>query len=99
MKTAPAQIIRQAIETKYLCPTNFKGSRIKATCARGSITVHCNDALNAEENHIAAADALIARFLKEDATRYAQAPEKNPWAAPRIVGQLESGNYAHIFAW
>jgi hypothetical protein len=89
--------IRQSIETKYLCPTSTKGSRIKAECARGSITLHWDDALNTDENHIAAADALIARFLQEDATRYGQDAKKNPWGAPRSVGQIASGNYVHVF--
>ena len=35
----------QAIETRYLGPTNTRGSRIKATAAAGSITIHYDDAL------------------------------------------------------
>ena len=31
--------IMQAIEVKYLAPTNTRGSRLKATAAAGSITV------------------------------------------------------------
>ena len=48
----------QAIETKYIPASNYRGSRIKATCERGSITVSYDDALNGEEAHIAAAQAL-----------------------------------------
>lgn len=29
----------QAIRTVYLCPTNSRGSRIKASCAAGSVIV------------------------------------------------------------
>ena len=32
----------QAIQTKYIGPTNTKGARIKAFCAAGSITIPYN---------------------------------------------------------
>jgi len=54
--------VLQAITTKYLGPTDYKGSRIKAKSARGSLTVHYNDALNTEDNHREAAEALIAKL-------------------------------------
>jgi hypothetical protein len=54
--------ITQAIETRYLGPTNTKGGRIKATAAAGSVTVPYDHALNADANHKAAADALIAKM-------------------------------------
>jgi len=86
---------RQAIVTKYVGPTNFKGSRIKATCERGSITIEWSDALNSEQNHVAARCALIAKFLKEDAARYGS--NANPWGKPMIAGQIPSGAYVHVF--
>lgn len=46
---------RQAIATKYIGHTNFRGSRVKATCQARSITIGWDDALNSEENHAAAA--------------------------------------------
>lgn len=52
----------QAIITKYLPPTSFKGSRIKAAAAAGSIIVHIDHALNIEDNHAAAAEALAGKF-------------------------------------
>jgi hypothetical protein len=52
----------QAIVTKYIGPTNFKGSRVKATAAAGSVTLHWDDALNSDDNHTAAAKALAARY-------------------------------------
>ena len=45
----------QAITTKYLGPTNVRGSRIKATAAAKSITVDYDDALNSADNHACAA--------------------------------------------
>lgn len=85
----------QAITTKYLPATNFKGSRIKAECERGSITISYPDELSGDACHIAAVDALIAKFVKEDAARYGT--ERNPWTKPRACGQMKSGDYAHVF--
>lgn len=52
----------QAIITKYLGPTNTKGSRIKATCAAGSITKGYDNALDSDENHRAVAEALCKKL-------------------------------------
>ena len=54
--------VLQAITTKYLGPTNVKGSRIKATCTAKSVTVSCDHALNIENNHAAAAGALAEKM-------------------------------------
>lgn len=54
--------MRQAIVTKYLGPTNFKGSRVKATAEAGSVTLSWDDALGIEENHLRAAVALREKF-------------------------------------
>lgn len=54
--------ITQAIETRYLGPTNTKGGRIKATAWAGSVTVPYDHALNSEDNHRAAAMALVAKL-------------------------------------
>lgn len=55
-------ITTQAIETKYLGPTNTKGGRIKATAWGGSVTIGYPYALDAQDAHKAAADALIAKM-------------------------------------
>lgn len=52
----------QAIVTKYIGPTNFRGSRIKATASAGNVTVSYDPALNSEDNHLAAAEALANKF-------------------------------------
>lgn len=49
----------QAIVTKYFGPTNYRGSRVKATCAAKSIIIPWDDALDVDDNHKAAAQALI----------------------------------------
>lgn len=86
----------QAIQTKYIPATNTRGSRIKATCERGSVTIPYPDELSGHACHIAAADALVAKFAKEDAARYGTDP--NPWLKPRVCGGLPDGTCAHIFA-
>lgn len=64
----------QAITTRFLGPTNFRGSRVKATCQAGSLTVSWDHALDSEANHDVAARMLA---------------EKLGWIAPhygRLVG-------------
>ena len=52
----------QAIETKYLGPTNCRGSRIKASCQAGSLVSDYDYGLNTSSNHIAAALGLIKKL-------------------------------------
>jgi hypothetical protein len=52
----------QAIITKYLGPTNTKGSRIKATCAAGSLTRSYDNGLDSDGNHRAVAEALCVKM-------------------------------------
>ena len=52
----------QAIVTKYLGATDFHGSRVKATCHAGSITVSWDDALDVDANHDAAARMLADKL-------------------------------------
>jgi len=54
--------MRQAITTKFLGPTNFRGSRVKATCQAGTLTVQWEDAWDVEKNHTHAAEALASRL-------------------------------------
>ena len=60
--------MRQAIITKYLGPTDHKGSRVKATAQAGSITVPWDAAQSVDANHYIAAHALAMRYnwLSED---------------------------------
>lgn len=52
----------QAIQTKFLGPTNTRGSRIKATCWLTSVTVSWDHSANVEENHMAAIEALLSKL-------------------------------------
>lgn len=85
----------QAILTKYLPATNCRSSKIKAVCERGSITISYPHDLSGDDVHIAAADALIGRFVAEDAKRYGS--NKNPWQRKRVCGGLPDGSCVHVF--
>jgi hypothetical protein len=87
----------QAIITTYKFATNTRGSRILARCTRGSISVSYDHSLDNCANHIAAAQALVNRFIKEDQLTRSEHPIDNPWNRDRAVGQLPSGSYAHVF--
>lgn len=54
--------MRQAIVTKYLGPTNHRGSRVKAIADAGEITIPWDDALDVAENHKKAATVLAWKF-------------------------------------
>lgn len=87
----------QAIQTKYLPATNVRGSRIKATCERGSITIPYPHDLSGEWVHRRAADELIGRFCEEDSRKYGTGTGSNPWNRPYVSGGLPDGSYAHVF--
>lgn len=54
--------IMQAIKTRYLGPTNTKGSRIKASCDAKSIIVPWDYEKSTTDNHWAACIALKERL-------------------------------------
>jgi hypothetical protein len=99
MFTSPSQRnhIMQAIITTYKPATNTRGSRILARCTRGSISAPYDHSLDNCANHIAAAQALVNRFVKEDQLSLSEPPRLNPWNRARAVGQLPSGSRAHVF--
>lgn len=87
----------QAITTKYLGATETKGSRIKATCDRGSITISYPYELSHEDVYIKAANALVQKFVIEDKITYPKSdPWMNPWAKPFVTGSTKNG-CVHVF--
>jgi hypothetical protein len=52
----------QAIVTKCISPSDTKGSRIKATCDAGSITIPYPHALSGDAVHAKAAMALVHKM-------------------------------------
>lgn len=87
----------QAIVTKYLPATNFRGARIKAECERGKVTIPFPHELTWNLAHISAADLLVARFVNEDAKRHPDSTFLNPWASPRVCGSISHDKCAHVF--
>lgn len=54
---------RVGIQTKFLGPTNCRGSRVKAyTETKLSVTVSWDHALNPPDNHARAAKALVEKM-------------------------------------
>jgi hypothetical protein len=52
----------QAIMTKYIGPTNSRGSRIKAWCSAGSVTIDYPHQLSNEAVYWEAAKTLIVKL-------------------------------------
>ena len=57
----------QAISTKHIGPTNYRGSRVKAEADAGSVTISWEYGLNADANHARAALYLM-RLLDWDSS-------------------------------
>lgn len=87
MRRQPKNLIqdfaRQAIETKYMGPTNHRGARIKATCIGGSLIVNWDHSLDVFENHAVAAERLMDKLKWTSANDFAG-------------GQLKSGSYVFV---
>lgn len=57
-----------AITTKFIGPTNTRGSRVKAFLPSGlSVTLSWDHALNSEENHARAAKACVQKHIVDGA--------------------------------
>lgn len=71
----------QAIQVKFLGPTNARGSRYKASCSAGSVTLPTNYALNPDKNARRAALALV---------------KKVGWDVGLVGGTLDSGLHVFV---
>ena len=88
----------QAIHTKYLPATNSRGSRIKATCDAGSVTIPYPHELSGDEVHRKAAKALCDMLTARNVKSYGVKPEEDTWQLPFVTGGLPNdGGYAHVF--
>lgn len=52
----------QAITTKYIGPTNFRGARVAASAQAGRVVLDWDHAKNPDGNHAAAARALANKY-------------------------------------
>ena len=84
----------QAIQTKFLGPTNTRGSRIQAWCDRGSVTISADH--GSSDTHGDAVKALVAKFIAEDVKKHGTPAADNPWARPMSRGGLP-GNGGQVF--
>ena len=78
----------QAIVTKYFGPTNTKGSRIKATCAAGSLTVSVDNRWDQTQNHAKAAAMLVAKL--------GWVPSQGRYAEKWFSAGLPNGDCVHV---
>lgn len=86
--------VYQAIQTKFLPCTNSRGSRIKAWCDRGSVTVPFS---HSGKEHREAAEALCAKFIAEDKAKYGD-QAKSAWDGLLIEGGLpNNGGHCFVF--
>lgn len=76
--------MKQAIITKFLGPTNYKGARVKAyaSSARPSVTIPWDHAWSSEQNHTFAARILAERL---------------GWTGTLQAGVISAGSVAHVF--
>lgn len=72
----------QAITTKYLPATNYRGSRVKATAQAGSVTISFDLGLRDEDCHKEAALALCRKF---------------GWEGSLIMGTTHNGDNVWVF--
>lgn len=54
--------MRQAIETKYLGPSNHRGARVVAKAYAGRVAIPWSYELDTDENHLKAATALANKY-------------------------------------
>jgi hypothetical protein len=73
----------QAIETKYLGPTDMRGSRVRAKAEAGSVIVPWDHALSLDENHTRAAQRLATKL---------------GWRGKWVGGTLPSGVRCYVNA-
>ena len=84
---------RQAIVTKYIGPTNYRGTRISVRCSAGRIIVPWDHSLGIVENHAAAAFTLARKL------GWVSSPgQVSGSAAPLYLGALpDSGMAGHAY--
>lgn len=76
----------QAIICKYFGPTNVKGSRIKAQCEAGSLTIDYPHELSGQAVYRKAAETLVSKL-----------GWTNQNYGELLGGQLPSGDYVFVF--
>lgn len=80
----------QAIHTKFIAPTNHRGSRVSAQCAAGRIVVSWDYSADPDGNHARAARMLVQKlgWATRDGGRTVET---------FVSGSLADGSYVHTF--
>jgi hypothetical protein len=79
------------IQTKYIGPTNFKGSRVKAIDDdKNSVIIEWQSELNSDQNHLRAARALLQKIE----TKYALNDRET---SEMIITGIGSWNGGYMF--
>lgn len=76
--------MRQIIKTKYLGPTNFRGSRIRASCEAGSVTLGWKAELSVDVNHKLAIETLQRKLGWDKHTQLVFGWDKHSLVAVQI---------------
>jgi len=89
----------QAIVTKYIGATNTRGSRIKATAERGTLSIPYPHEINSGEVHAYAAQKLCEMFAAADLAQYGIPITKNPWSRSFVSGAMPGSGCTecHVF--
>lgn len=76
----------QAIVTRYAGPTNYRSTRVIAKAEAGRLVVDWDGELDVEENHVRAAELLIAKLGWD-------------WARILGSGSIDTADaYVHVLA-
>lgn len=85
----------QAITTRYFGPTNARGSRIKATASAGSIYFPVDNRWNQDQNHLAAAQALMQKLNWEGKLYMGGMPNSNDRVFVQVAFKGLDGELVH----
>ena len=85
----------QAIVTKYVGPTNYRGSRVIAKCEAKRIAVSWDDALNVDENHRRAAQILATELEWRGRWVGGSLPDNRGYCF--VWGGRNGGGFAGVF--
>lgn len=82
----------QAIVTQFHASTG----RYSATCRYGRCYIGAGSTTT-DQAHQDACAKLVARFLKDDATKHRMDPKENPWGRATAHGVLPDGRHVFVF--
>jgi hypothetical protein len=90
VKLHPGAITYQAVTTRYHGPTNTRPSRVTAEAWAGKLTVEWDDSLSREQNHVAAAIALLRKlgWIDDEKSR-----------GPLVGGCLPNQDYVFVLSY